>query len=268
MHYSATGEFVKNKETFTNTRNVRNNRIVRERFQNDTEETAQSSASPVQEAVQSVFPPVQEVVQSVAAPIVEQKPIIQSLAAPTIPPALAGQVESTFTHGGVTYIVGAQGPKGDRGDVGAQGPQGVQGPKGSEGAQGVQGKDGLRGPEGPKGGEGPQGPQGKDGVQGGKGEKGDKGDTGPVGPSGQDFDPTIYKSEICLAYKKLSEVPALKDADIYIPNFCNQAPYGNEVASAPVVQAPVASAPVASEGFRNVNGIRGFDSYGFNYSKY
>ena len=340
MHYSATGEFVKNKETFTNTKNVK------ERFQNQSSSepdeenrTFQSSSKPDEEnrtfqsssgpnnrtpeqlvddwasemklakATNSILPPKppmdgllfdkisrerydenlnprasvdQRPFQSSSAPD-EERPFqsssapreerpFQSSSAPIIPPGLASQIESTFIHGGVTYIVGQQGIQGERGSVGLQGPQGVQGPQGGEGLQGPQGKDG------PQGVQGPQGPQGFKGDSGPQGFKGPQGDQGLIGPNGKDFDPTIYKSEICIAFEKLSGHPALKGNDIYFPNFCGQPPYGS--ASAPAAAAPAApaaaaaaapaapAAAAAAEGFRNVNGIKGFDSFGFNYSKY
>ncbi len=257
MHYSATGEFIKNKETFTN---VKHRNIVRERFQDVSSEIAtevQSVAAEVQNVVAEV--------QSVVAPVVTEERVVQSSAAPVVPvntTVPADQIESTFTHGGITYIVGKQGPQGNPGNVGPQGAQGPQGVKGDEGAVGPKGEKGDKGDTGAQGAQGPEGQRGPEGQKGAKGDKGDQGERGAPGPKGEDFDGSVYKTEVCDAFSKLAQLPMFKDVDIYPPNFC--------IAKPPAAAAALPEASSSAvEGFTNLNNrVRGFDMYGLNYSKY
>ena len=261
MHYTANGDFLGNKETFTN---IKRSNV--EGFQGSL------SAEPsLQSGEQSV--------QSTQQPPVESKPAPVVVPTSSTPAVSNNQIESSFTQGGVTYIVGKQGPKGDQGPVGPVGPKGDQGSKGDEGNVGPAGPKGDQGQQGVKGDQGNLGPAGPAGPAGPTGPAGPKGDPGNPGADGKDFDPTPYKKDICTFFNALANTDVMKNSDIAPPSFCLNVPSttANTAASvaAPVQptptqavtsQAAASQAARSSQGFTNVyresfNNVNGNDMY-------
>jgi hypothetical protein len=266
MHYTANGDFLGNKETFTN-------------IKRSNVESFQGSVS-TEPSLQSEQPPVQSTQQ---APVQSTQPPV--VVPPSSTPAVSNnQIDSSFTQGGVTYIVGKQGPKGDQGPVGPVGPKGDQGSKGDEGNVGPAGPKGDQGQQGVKGDQGNLGPAGPAGPAGPTGPAGPKGDPGNPGADGKDFDPTPYKKDICTFFNALANTDVMKNSDIAPPSFCLNVPSttantGASVAApvqttttqattsqAATSQATTSQAAISSQGFANVyresfNNVNGNDMY-------
>jgi hypothetical protein len=252
MHYTANGDFLGNKETFTN---IKRSNV--EGFQGSV--SAESSLQSTDQSSQ------QTTEQSKPAPV--------AVSTSSTPAVSNNQIESSFTQGGVTYIVGKQGPKGDQGSVGPVGPKGDQGSKGDEGNVGPVGPKGDQGQQGVKGDQGNVGPAGPAGPAGPTGPAGPKGDPGNPGADGKDFDPTPYKKDICTFFNALANTDVMKNSDIAPPSFCLNVPSTTNTAAsvaAPVqatpTQAAASQAARSSQGFTNVyresfNNVNGNDMY-------
>lgn len=260
MHYSATGQFINNRENFTTVNNKRTvegfinnlNNLTRniERFVDGSEAAPEGSV----EAAAIASTPAASIpaasIPAASTPAIDTT--FSSAAAPSS--AAANDVreeQQSITIGGIQYIVGKQGVKGPVGPAGPTGPQGNPGPKGDAGATGDMGPIGLLGPQGPQGPQGLTGPAGPQGLTGADGPAGPQGPQGNQGQQGDPFDNVTIKTQVCNFYTTLNQ--AFPDKQITGPNFCQQqapAPVAAASTAAPVVAttAPVASA----ETFRNI----------------
>ena len=247
MHYTANGDFLSNKETFTNTNNRKHISRPKEGFQDlSTDSNTDSNTNSNNN----------EFSMSVEEPPYSQPPYSQS---PDSQPGSSndpyydevvrsGEIESTFMLGGKTYIKGVQGAVGPQGKVGPTGQQGGQGPKGDQGEGGPTGHTGPTGPTGQIGPTGYTGATGPTGTPGDVGPAGPKGDPGIPGSDGKDFDPSPYKKDICDFYNNLVKTKIISDNEISAPNFCVGAPPENNNFG-----LPENSNSRSAEQFTNVN---------------
>lgn len=255
MQYTANGNFLNNRENFTNIKRGNTKSFIYENFEGGSSDPIPIPNQP--DTSPNPFDETTKTVDETPKPVGDSSTSVQTVVS-------NNQIESSFTQGGVTYIVGKQGVKGDQGPVGPIGPKGDQGTKGDEGNIGPQGPKGDQGMQGIKGDQGIVGPVGPIGLAGPPGVQGVKGDPGNPGADGRDFDPTPYKKDICSFVNSLMSTDSVKFADLYQPSFClnlptnipNQIPAGSSqvpVVTAPVVTAPVSDqAPSTRETFKNI----------------